>query len=375
MNSLVLDFSSAWWYLPVVALGACVGSFLNVVIYRLPLGLSVNEPKRSFCPKCRAPISWWHNLPLISWLLLCGRCASCRASISFRYWLVEMLTALLFAATWNQQSAITAPLLFLCLALMIAITFIDAEHQIIPLALTTIGSVAALGFSCIHPDLLHLMTPVDAPAPWWHGLRDSLLGWILGFFGLWSVVLLGKLFLGKKVIAFEKSMPWEVIDATSDQDPLIFRCDGDDIPWYDLFYRKSDQLILECTEIRIDQKSRGTGTLIIRAAELTLPDGNVIALENIKSLSGSTTRASIPREAMGMGDPHLLGMIGAIFGGPSVLFTVGTSAIYALLAATLGRIGFGKPLPYGPFLVLGSLTWMFGGWRLWQMYLHWTMGY
>ena len=352
-----------------------MGSFLNVVIYRVPLGLSVNEPKRSFCPKCRAPIPWWHNLPLISWLQLRGRCASCRIAIPFRYWLVEMLTALLFAATWHQHSAITAPLLFLCVALMVAITFIDAEHQIIPLALTTIGSVAAIVFSCFDSSLLHLTEPLMEPAPWWQGLRDSALGWVLGFFGLWSVVLLGKLFLGKKVIAFDKPTAWEVVDAATDQDPLLFRCDGDDIPWYDLFYRKSDRLILECAEINIDQAPRAAGTLIIRAEEITLPDGTVVPLESLKSLSGTTTRATIPREAMGMGDPHLLGMIGAIFGGPSVLFTVGASAVYALVAAALGRVGFGKPLPYGPFLVLGALTWMFGGWRIWQMYLEWTMGY
>ena len=372
MDSLVLDFSSPWWFVPVVALGACVGSFLNVVIYRLPLGLSVNEPKRSFCPQCRQSIAWWHNLPLISWLQLRGRCASCRASIPFRYWLVECITALLFAACWLQHSAIAAPVLFLSMALMVAITFIDAEHQIIPLALTTIGSVAAVGFSCFDHGLLHLSDPLTESAPWWQGLRDSALGWTLGFFGLWSVVLLGKLFLGKKVIAFDKATAWEVVDAPTDQDPLLFRCDGDDIPWYDLFYRKSDRLILECSEILVDGAPRGAGTLVIRAEDIVLPDGEVVALESIKKLSGHTTKATIPREAMGMGDPHLLGMIGALFGGPAVLFTVAGSAVYAIVAAMIGRIGFGKPLPYGPFLVLAALTWLFGGWRIWQGYVEWA---
>jgi leader peptidase (prepilin peptidase)/N-methyltransferase len=375
MDSLVLDFSSLWWYAPVIALGACVGSFLNVVIYRLPLGLSVNQPKRSFCPLCRKDIAWWHNIPLLSWLLLRGRCASCAAPIPFRYWLVEMLTALLFAACWHQHSATAAPMLFVFIALLVAITFIDAEHQIIPLVLTTLGSVAALLFSCFHSDLLHLADlPID-PAPWWHGLRDSALGWVLGFFGLWSVVLLGKLALGKKIISFPEATAWEVVDAATDEDPLLFRCDGDDIPWYDLFYRKSDRLILDCTEIFIDQKPINAGTLIIRAEEITLPDGNTIALEKIKTLCGKTTQATIPREAMGMGDPHLLGMVGALFGGPAVIFTVSASAVYAIAAAVLGRIGFGKLLPYGPFLALGAVTWLFGGWRLWLAYTSWAQGY
>jgi len=375
MDALVLDFSSPWWYAPVVALGACVGSFLNVVIYRLPLGLSVNQPKRSFCPLCRKDIAWWHNIPLVSWLLLRGRCASCHAPIPFRYWLVEMLTALLFAACWYQHSAMAAPALFLFIALLVAITFIDAEHQIIPLVLTTIGSVVALLFSCFRSDILHLIGLPNEPSLWWHGLRDSALGWVLGFFGLWSVVLLGKLAFGKKVIAFTEATKWEVVDAVNDDEPILFRCDGDDIPWQDLFYRKSDRLILDCTEIFVDQKSAGSGILLIRAEEITLPDGRTIALEKIKTLSGNTTRATIPREAMGMGDPHLLGMIGAFLGGPAVLFTVCASAFYALGAALLGRIGFGKPLPFGPFLALAALTWLFGGWRLWILYSQWALGY
>jgi leader peptidase (prepilin peptidase)/N-methyltransferase len=68
-------------------------------------------------------------------------------------------------------------------------------------------------------------------------------------------------------------------------------------------------------------------------------------------------------------------MIGALLGGPAVIFTVSASAVYAIGAAALGRVGFGKPLPYGPFLALGAVTWLFGGWRLWQAYTSWAQGY
>jgi len=365
------ELTSLWWYLPVFLLGSCVGSFLNVVIYRLPLGLSVNHPRRSFCPQCKKEIPWWRNIPILSWLLLRGRCADCNAPIPLRYWLVELITALLFTACWHFHPPVAATALFVMMALLTAISFIDAEHQIIPLPLTWIGVATALASSYFHPGLLHLENPDANPTMWWQGPADSLLGWVLGFFGLWSVVLLGKLAFGKKRIAFDQPAAWRLIDSESDDQPVVFSCDGEDIPWWDLFYRKSDELLLECTEIEFNETNIGEGTLRIREQEITLPDGSVHRLESVGALSGKVTRAVIPREAMGMGDPHLLGMIGAFIGGTGVLFTVCASAFFALTAAILGRIGFGKPLPFGPFLALGAMAWVFGGWKLWAAYLQW----
>ena len=77
-------------------MGAGIGSFLNVVIYRLPRGISVNQPRRSFCPTCKNQIPMWLNIPLVSWIMLRGKCAKCGCSISPRYLGVEMLTGLLF---------------------------------------------------------------------------------------------------------------------------------------------------------------------------------------------------------------------------------------------------------------------------------------
>src|SRR3954451_4338134 len=116
-------------------LGASIGSFLNVCIYRMPRDLSVNQPRRSFCPSCKYQIPWWRNLPLISWLSLRGKCANCGAPISFRYFGVELLTGLLFLAVWLKvwpAQWVHALPFFVMVSLFIVATFIDFEHYIIP---------------------------------------------------------------------------------------------------------------------------------------------------------------------------------------------------------------------------------------------------
>ncbi len=124
------------WLIPLVfgMVGACIGSFLNVVIYRVPLGISIHDPARSFCPECDEPIPWYLNIPVFSWLFLRGKSACCRTPISFRYWLVELLTALIFAAmAWKYADASLGAAVLLCVwsALAIVIILIDAEHLIV----------------------------------------------------------------------------------------------------------------------------------------------------------------------------------------------------------------------------------------------------
>jgi len=121
--------------------GLVFGSSLNVVIHRLPLGESIVRG-RSMCPKCRKTIHWYDNIPLFSWLVLRGKCRACGWRIPFRYPLVELLTAVSAAAAmWVSGPTLTALWVFAFLAIMIAITFIDWEHQIIPDPLSLGGTV------------------------------------------------------------------------------------------------------------------------------------------------------------------------------------------------------------------------------------------
>ena len=354
------------WLIPAFLIGACIGSFLNVVIYRVPLGMSVNEPKRSFCPMCKKPIPMWLNFPMVSWLWLRGKCKECGAPIAFRYFGVELLTAVLFALTWWLFPPQVVIFLWVMVALLVSITFIDAEHLVIPTSLTWAGSVIGLGACAVWPQLPVMAGQAGNRLA---GLKHGGIGWVAGFVGLWFVVELGKMAFGKKAMRFEKPVDWHLKEPVGDQDPMCFVIDGEEIAWWDLFCRKSDKLLVETAEILVDGESVGGGSLTIREMEITLPDGSVKHLTKMKSLSGTATSVVIPREAMGIGDVHLLGMIGAFFGWTGVFFSLFSASIYAIVAAVIGRIGFGRQLPFGPFLAMGALTWAYGGWRLWAWYL------
>lgn len=338
---------------------------MNVVIYRVPLGLSVNEPKRSFCPKCKSAIPMRRNIPLFSWLLLRGKCADCGAPIAFRYFAVELLTALLFLAVWIMFPPIVVIPLWILIALLVAITFIDAEHLIIPVSLTWAGSAVGLVACMLWPQISALGM---FQGNWLDGLLDGIVGWVAGFIGLWAVVQLGKMAFGKRAMSFEKPVEWMIREPAGEMDPMLFVIDEEEVAWWDIFFRQTDRLIVEATDIRVSGESVGGGKLIIREFEIELPDGTIRRLEDVQSVDGIATSAVIPREAMGMGDVHLLGMIGAFFGWTGVLFSLFGASIFAILAALIGRIGFGKQLPFGPFLALGAVAWMFGGWKLWEWY-------
>jgi leader peptidase (prepilin peptidase)/N-methyltransferase len=129
--------------------GAIVGSFLNVCIHRLPLGQSIVWPS-SACPACRRALSWYENVPLLSWLALGGRCRTCRAPISVRYPIVEAITATMFLAAWwyYGPGALLVSRLVLGCALIVLFA-IDLEHQLLPNAITLPGIVVGFIFSFV----------------------------------------------------------------------------------------------------------------------------------------------------------------------------------------------------------------------------------
>jgi leader peptidase (prepilin peptidase)/N-methyltransferase len=223
MSVIALLAGSPGLFLGVcLVLGLIVGSFLNVVIYRLPLMLERQWREqcaqtlqgatvlgaapaaapafnlvvpRSTCPACQHPIAAWHNLPVLSWLVLRGRCAYCGKRIPARYPLVEALTGLLSAAVAWQFGFGWAALAALALTWsLVALTFIDLDHQLLPDALTLPLLWGGLFLSLFAASAGGAAVPVE--------LRSSLIGAMAGYVSLWSVYHLFRLLTGKEGMGY-----------------------------------------------------------------------------------------------------------------------------------------------------------------------------
>ncbi len=191
------------WYLTFVVFlfGACWGSFLNVCIYRIPAELSVVKP-RSRCPKCMTNLAWRDNIPILGWLLLGGKCRYCKAPISPRYPIVELITALLFTAIWLKYPMLTdgaidyrfAAYALLAFGLLLG-SFVDLDEMWIPDRCTIGGMI-------IGPILSFLIPAMHGETGRLDGLVQSLLGMAFGFGLLWSVGFFGKLILKKDAMGF-----------------------------------------------------------------------------------------------------------------------------------------------------------------------------
>lgn len=239
--------------------GACIGSFLNVCVYRIPLNRSIVHPG-SHCAACGTPIPWYYNLPIISWLYLRGKTACCGTRIDLRYWLVELGMAFLFLALWLNYPPIEALIYAVMVSGLTVACLIDLDHYIIPDRFTLGGCVAGFIACAIHPGLMGQKTALQ-------GFSWSLACAIIG-----ALTLLGVAWLGT----------------------LLFK-----------------------------------------------------------------------KEAMGMGDVKFLAAICSFLGATSITWVLPLSS---LIGSILGlslifwqRGAWGTRIPYGPFLGLASILWLFGG--------------
>lgn len=166
-------------------IGLCIGSFLNVVIARVPREQSLVHP-RSRCPRCGHQLAWYENIPVVSWLALRGRCRSCGQPISPRYVIVELLTGLLFLACrarfgWDWPLVLGLTLI----VILIPLTFIDLEHWLLPFVITIPGIFAGI--------------LVSIPLGWIR-VRDAAIGAAAGFLLFWAMEFIGEKIFKKEAL-------------------------------------------------------------------------------------------------------------------------------------------------------------------------------
>ena len=349
-------------------LGSVVGSFLNVCIYRLPRGLSVASPARSFCPSCKTTLSCADNIPILGWLLLKGKCRYCKEPIASRYAIVELLTGLLFLAAWLTAPPAVALVGFVFFAILIVATFVDLEFQIIPPQVTLGGVVAGLALSTLFPEVLGQSTHLE-------GALQSLVGAAAGFLAVFGFLELGKLLFGKirSKLPVATSFSWE----KNAEGAPILTMGGDKEDWDEIFVRDSNRLRLVCPDLQVAGFPPGKGVVVFGPKGLDFQKRFIPYCE-VESVRGKVSVVTQPREAMGVGDIKLMAAIGAFVGWKGAMFSLAFSSffgIFAFLAIRVWiRIMLHKTPPpskiaYGPYIALAAVTWWFSGPAMVQWYL------
>ena len=339
-----------FWSVVFFVFGSMVGSFLNVCIHRMPLGQSVVSPP-SHCPYCKYSIPWFLNMPLITWLFLRGKCKNCAAPISVRYFLVELLTGLLFVFTWwthGQNSGQLALIYSLLLAGMIAATFIDFEHYIIPDEITLGGIGAGLVCSAISP-MLHSQTNIGL------SLWQSVVGAAVGFILVYGIVRLGKLMFGRQRV--ELPVGTKIIFSET-----AVHLPDKDILFEELFYRQSDEIVIQAQTLELIDRCYSNVKVRLSPKRLRVGDEEFDP-ETVHQMEAVAAEITLPREAMGFGDVKFMAAIGAFLGWQATIFALFASSFIGAFVGIIGMAIVGRErfarIPYGPYIAAAATLWIF----------------
>ena len=359
-----------FWSFVFFVFGSVVGSFLNVCIHRMPLDLSLAKPG-SQCPKCGFAIPWRLNIPIVSWLWLRGRCRQCAASISPRYLGVELLTGLAFLASWlvfydepaaagepNTQGVLLAVTWGFVLAGLIVATFIDLEHFIIPDQITLGGVAVGFIVSAGLPALHHVTRPAES-------LMASGLGILGGAGSVFAVLQLGKLLFGKVRVPLEEGE-----SATFTESAL--HLPGEVVPFEEIFFRNSDTIRLHAKRLELVDRCHMNIDVALSPKRLLIGDESFDP-ETVPFIKVESDELVIPREAMGFGDVKFMAAIGAFVGWQGALFSLMASAVIGAVVGVgliaIGRRDWSARLPYGPYISLAAVIWIFFGLRILAVWL------
>ena len=348
-----------FWSVTIFVFGSMVGSFLNVCIYRMPREESVISPP-SHCPRCQYSIPWYLNIPIFTWLVLRGRCANCRTSISIRYLVVEFVTGAFFLTCWliyGPDSPGLALVFGFFIAGLLCATFIDFEHFIIPDEITIGGIFAGIAASLMVKDL-------HGAAVLSESLKQSLIGAAAGAGIVYAILRGGKLLFGKEKIEINEG---DFIRFSETSLELPDR----EVPYEDIFYRKSDAITLTAKSLKLTPKDL-TGDLpteelthvefALTPNSLTI-EGQQYNPEQVSSIEVVTEEIILPREAMGLGDVKFMAAIGAFIGWKGALFSLMASSVLGSIVGIalilLKKQEWSSRLPYGPYIAIAALIWVF----------------
>ena len=367
MSDFMLDFWTrapfVFWSVVFFVFGTVVGSFLNVCIHRMPLDLSLAKPG-SQCPKCGFAIPWRLNIPIVSWLWLRGRCRQCASSISPRYLGVELLTGSAFLACWLMFGEQNTPAVLLAvtwgfvLAGLLAATFIDFEHFIIPDQITlggvALGFIVSAALPTLHYDAFALapIVPLERPAD---SLMASGLGILVGAGSVFAVLQLGKLLFGKFRVTLKPGVT--VIFTES-----ALHLPDEVTPFEEIFFRNSDTIRFHAKRVELIDRCYKNMDVALSPKRLLIGNESFDP-ETVSFIKAETDELVIPREAMGFGDVKFMAAIGAFVGWQGALFSLMASAVIGAVVGVgliaIGRRDWSARLPYGPYISLAALIWIF----------------
>jgi len=342
-----------FWSVVLFVFGCIVGSFLNVCIYRMPIGKSIIRPP-SHCPHCNYSIPFYRNIPLVTWLMLRGKCANCRAPISVRYFLVELLTGLMFLGCWliyGRQSPAVALVYCIVMAGLIVATFIDLDHFIIPDEITFGGM--AVGFLCSFA--VPVLHGVPGNAPKAMGL--SVLGLLVGGVLIEIVRQAGKLAFGRLKLPLDG------------QTKVFFGETGMVLPdreilYEEIFYRKSDAIRFHATRVELADRCLMNVDVALSPMKLKIAGEEFDPEQNLY-MEAVTDKVVLPREAMGFGDVKFMAAIGAFLGWQATVFSLMVSSFIGAIVGgaliLLKRHERANPIPYGPYIAAAAAIWIFAG--------------
>jgi leader peptidase (prepilin peptidase) / N-methyltransferase len=367
-------------------IGLVFGSFFGCCIYRFPREVSLLKPAFSFCPACQKPITWYYNIPIFGWLWLRGRCHECGEPISPRYPLIETITGVFFAfACWKFGLPLMIPI-WVFGSLLILTTFIDIEFFLIPDILSKPGIVCGIAASLLFPEL-------QGTSSRWMAVGLSIAGALIGGGLLFLISELGKLAFGRYKVILPTPTPFsfqamspangsecqqttanasegERTVANGSEDDARIVIDDEPFRWDDHFFRKSDRIRIRAEEVTINGEDFQGIDLTFYYDRLETIRGTIL-LTDLRSVVGRTAYAEFPREAMGLGDVKLIAAIGAFTGWTGVLFTIPAAslvgAIYGVGTILIGRRDWSSKIPFGPYLAIGAIFWIFWG----KEFLNW----